>query len=179
MVKIKLLPDCIKREPTPVQTITTTYIPYRLQHFTKYIVLPPPNHEQEIAEIIRIANTRVLGVKRDKELKIMRHGKNRYETFLRYGYPDIGIPFEAFADAGFFCREDRNPIDEVECIFCQSKFQNWSSGYDPLQQHIIYSSLCQFVMGYQVNNVPVDGKLSSDPIRGVNRSPFRPLDVID
>ena len=152
---------------------------------TKFVVLPSASQSSissssscsSEGSVRLVPHTKVTDDVRKKEKAIMRLGKNRLDSFTRYNFPDVGIPFEKLADAGFFCRKDRQAPDQVECIFCQVKISNWSAGMDPVEQHIRFSSNCEFVMGYQVNNVPVDGKISSDPIRGTNRSRHREPDI--
>lgn len=126
-----------------------------------------------------IPGTKMKDAVRNKEVAIMRLGRNRMDTLTRYNFPDVGIPFKEMADAGFFSRSERpaDQPDQVECIFCQVKMSNWSAGMDPIEQHMKFNPSCEFMMGYNVNNVPVDGRTSSDPIRGCNRSRHREPDI--
>ena len=113
------------------------------------------------------------------EKRIFRFARNRFKTFQENGWihgPDISI--NELSEAGFFLRKERAQTDQVECAFCSLRVSDWKSDMDAFIIHSQRSPRCDFIMGYNVNNVPLDGNLASDPIRGPNRRTyFREPDV--
>ena len=112
------------------------------------------------------------------EKNIYRFAQNRLKSFQDNSWPLEDVAAEELAEAGFFVRSERKHPDETECIFCRLKIFHWTPDMDPLVVHNQRSPHCDFIMGYSVDNIPLDGKAASDPIRGINRrTDFREPDV--
>jgi len=114
------------------------------------------------------------------EQKLFRIARNRLQTFGRNEWPsDVPVPPETLAESGFLLKpkEERQYDDEVVCNYCHKKLFGWKAGDDPFKAHLKLSPHCDFMMGYYVGNIPLDGHSSSDPIRGRNRRVQREPDL--
>jgi E3 ubiquitin-protein ligase XIAP len=114
------------------------------------------------------------------EKRIFRFAKNRLKTFQENDWPHHHEQprIEEMAEAAFLLKRDRAQKDQVECVFCGIKVSKWTPDMDPFTIHSQRSPRCDFIMGYNVDNVPLDGNLSSDPIRGPHRRTyFREPDI--
>lgn len=84
---------------------------------------------------------------------LMKSEKNRLNSFLK---PHTLCP-EALAEVGF-CNTTE---DEVVCAFCKKVVRDWKPGDDPARKHYRESPKCPFVIGRNVENVPLNPKSSS------------------
>lgn len=89
---------------------------------------------------------------------LMKSEKNRLNSF-RTPYFDTRCPVapEKLAEVGF-CNAT---VDKVVCAFCKKFVLDWKPGDDPARKHYRESPKCPFVMGRDVENVPLDPKSSS------------------
>jgi len=103
------------------------------------------------------------------EQKVLRIASNRLTTFSSNGWPkESQVNIGRLAEAGFFLRRERSKPDEAECVYCHLKISNWTPSLDPFLEHQNRNPRCDFLMGYNVGNIPLDGNVTSDPIRGKN-----------
>ena len=86
-----------------------------------------------------------------KDSAFLRFEKNRLESFKSWpaGHP---IPPPALARAGFFYVGND---DRVRCVFCELILKDWDAGDNPLDEHKNKNPKCKFVLGLDVNNVPI------------------------
>jgi hypothetical protein len=110
--------------------------------------------------------------------KKYRDAKNRLSTFSKYNWPSSSpVEVTSLAEAGFLLKKSRLRNDQVECVFCGINLADWKTGDDPFEEHRRVNPRCDFLMGYNVNNIPLDGKTTSDPVRGNNPRVDRGEDV--
>lgn len=125
-----------------------------------------------LAKIVRSASP----VHHQESKKKYREARHRLATFSKNNWPSNSpVDVNSLADAGFLLRKSRLRPDQVECVFCGINLADWKLGDDPFREHSRVNPRCDFLMGYNVHNVPLDG--TSDPIRGSNPRIERSDDV--
>jgi len=94
----------------------------------------------------------------DKLFIKMRKESERLKTFTLVQWPNEFISKEDLAKAGFFYLLNR---DCVQCAFCEGRINNWRKDDDAFKEHFKNFPRCDFLLGYDVGNLP----LKKDPIR--------------
>ncbi|RWS29565.1 putative inhibitor of apoptosis-like protein [Leptotrombidium deliense] len=89
----------------------------------------------------------------------MKNERHRLESFQTGNWPHSFIDPKDLAKAGFFYLLNS---DRVQCAFCRGVVCNWEQGDIPLMEHMRHYPRCEFLLEYNVGNVPID----EDPIRG-------------
>lgn len=86
----------------------------------------------------------------------------RLKSYYFQKWPVESLDPKDMAEAGFFYLLNG---DRVQCPFCEVVIDNWTPGQDPLLRHQAVNPHCDFIKGYDVQNIPI----SDDPVRGTNR----------
>lgn len=97
----------------------------------------------------------------------MCDGMERLNSFTFNGWSDqIPIDPLVLAEAGFYLSKNRREIDQVVCFSCGIRIARWQEGDDPFKEHQRINPRCDFIMGYNVGNIPLCRTSDGDPIRG-------------
>lgn len=96
----------------------------------------------------------------------MKKATERLKTFSMYGWNGSVSP-EDLAESGFYTVEKRKIPDTVKCFSCGIRIANWHQGDNPYHVHQRINPWCDFMMGYDVGNIPLSGSRITDPVRGL------------
>lgn len=96
---------------------------------------------------------RVFSKNQQKYLATMKYEANRLRSY-KDKWPLEYVKPKELAEAGLFYLQTEA---KVQCAFCGVIISNWVVGDKPLREHVRSSSLCKFLLGESVGNIPIKG----------------------
>lgn len=75
----------------------------------------------------------------------------RLKTYEKWPKKDVVAPDLLAGDGFIYLLEG----DIVQCVFCDLKLRAWEAGSTPSLDHERYNPRCPYVLGYDVENVPI------------------------